>query len=350
MFSFGALLVIQITYKELSPNEFRIGRALLLSLLLYCAYGTRTIGIVLLPALVLGDLLKFKRPSRFLILTIVCTAVFIVAQNLFLISPAGYAGAVQHSLQMALGNAVFYAKTLSYVWQNGLSKKIQIAFALAFTGLATVSFVRKLWAERSAPEFYLLGYLAMLLMLRAEIGMRGLLPILPLYLACGLQEFARIVNPLGRLSRTVSFVLLLLFVSATYAGGERRLSYRPLEPNVRDAAAQELFSFLRANTQPSEVLVFPKPRILALFTSRPVAMLAPDESPEEAYRFVKSIHATVLVTATWSQSPGKAFLEINKSRLREIFHNSEYQAYRILPDEVTVRARELRVIHADTGD
>src|SRR5258708_17798801 len=39
-------------------DEFRIGKALLLSLLLYCSYGTRTIGIVLLPAVLLADLIK----------------------------------------------------------------------------------------------------------------------------------------------------------------------------------------------------------------------------------------------------------------------------------------------------
>src|ERR1700676_303324 len=59
MFSFGALLIAQKTYEDLDPRAWRAGAALLLSLLLYGAYGTRTIGITLLPALVLADLCKF---------------------------------------------------------------------------------------------------------------------------------------------------------------------------------------------------------------------------------------------------------------------------------------------------
>jgi len=177
MFSFASLMVIERVYRDLAADEFKLGEALLLSLLLYCSYGTRTIGIALLPALALADLIKFKRPSRFALAVFAITAALIIGQAPFLASPKGYITAVQFSPGMAINHSVFYAKTLSYVWQNGFSKKIQIVFALLFTSLAATSYVRKLRFTNPASEFYVAGYLVILFLWSAETGLRGLLPV-----------------------------------------------------------------------------------------------------------------------------------------------------------------------------
>jgi hypothetical protein len=163
----------------------------------------------------------------------------------------------------------------------------------------------------------------------AEIGMRGLLPILPLYFAYGLQEFARIAETLGRPVRAISLSVLMLFAGVTYAGEFRNISRQLAEPNVDDATAQELFSFLRTHTQPSEVLVFPKPRILALFTNRRVASLAPAELPEDSYQFLKSLDPSILVEARWGPPSWRSLLEARKADTLELFHNSDYRVFRI---------------------
>jgi hypothetical protein len=328
MFSFGALLAIQNTYQKLTPEKLDIGAAMLLSVLLYCSYGTRTIGIALLAALVLADLAKFRRPSRFMVVVAAGTAILILAQTLFITSPKGYVSAFHFSLRTTLVNAVYYAKTLSYVWQNGFSKKLQIIFALLFTALAGFSFARHFWKERATREIYLLGYVGILFVWNAEIGLRGLLPILPLYIAYGVEEFGRIIEPLSIPTRRTATMVLLLFCGLTYIGQIRKESSQQAEPNVHDASAQELFSFLRASTQPSEVLIFPKPRCLALFTNRAVASFAPDEAPEDSADFMRSIHATILVNTNWSPPAWRSFLEGNKGSLIEIFHNAEYEVFR----------------------
>ncbi len=333
MFSFGSLLVFQRVYRNLTADEFRIGKALLLSLLLYCSYGTRTIGIVLLPAMALADLIKFRRPSRFVLAVLFFTVVLITGQTLLLAFPKGYVSALQFSPRMTVNHAVFYAKTLSYVWQNGFSKKIQIMFALLFTSLATVGYARKLQCKSSASEFYLAGYLMVLFVWSAEIGLRGLLPILPLYFAYGLQEFGRMADSLGHPIPAISMSLLLLFAGVTYAGEIRNVSYQLPEPNVRDATARELFSFLSTHTQPTEVLIFPKPRSLALFTNRRVASLAPDELPGDSYQFMKSVNASIFVSARWNPPSWRSFLENREASTLELFHNSDYQVYQIKLDE-----------------
>lgn len=333
MFSFASLLVVQRVYRVLSADELKIGKALLLSLLLYCSYGTRTIGIVLLPALALADLIRFRRPSRFALAVLLFTAVLIIGQTVFLISPKGYVSAVQFSPRMTVNSAIFYAKTLSYVWQNSFNKKVQIMFGLLFTSLAAVSYIRRLRCKGSAGEFYLAGYLAILFVWSAEIGLRGLLPILPMYFAYGLQEFGRFAESLGRSVLAISLSLLMLFAGVTYAGEYTNASRQPREPNVQDATAQELFSFLRTHTQPAEVLIFPKPRSLALFTNRRVASLAPEELPEDSYQFMKSVNADIIVAPRWSPPSWESFLEHRKVNTLELFHNSDYQVFRVKWDQ-----------------
>jgi hypothetical protein len=332
MFSFASLLVAQRVYADLKPQELRIGSALLLSVLIYASYGTRTIGIALLAALVAADLLKFRRPSRFLLVVVALTAALILGQTALLTAPKGYLMLVDLSAHTAARNALFYSKVLSYVWENGFSKMAQIVFALLFTALAAAGFVRKLRAEHSMREFYLLGYLAILLVWPAELGLRGLLPILPLYFAYGLAELRRILEARAARARAIAAALLLLFVGATYAGILWRVSQEPRRVNVNDAAPQELFAFLRTHTGSSEVLLFINPRALALYTNRSVGTLTPAEPPEDSLQFVKSVNATVLIDPVYSPPAWGDLLASKKIQAVEIFHNSVYRVFRITPN------------------
>jgi hypothetical protein len=329
LFSLAALLVMQETYRNLGAGEFKIGAAVLLSVLLYCSYGTRTIGIALLGALVAADLIKFRRPSRFMMAAVAGTVLLIVAQTVLITSPKGYITAIQFSPRMMFEHVMFYGKTLSYVWQNGLSKKIQIVFALIFTGLAVYGFAERFWKERSAQEFYLLGYVAILIVWSAEIGLRGLLPVVPLYFLYGLEPFGRMLERSSRLAQRGAIALLLVCCGATYAGEYRRESRLPAEADVNDPAARELFSFVKENTGPTEVIIFARPRSLALFTNRSVASFGPGESAEDSTNFMKNIHATVVVKTDWSPPSWPLFLKSNKGQLLEIFHNADYQVFRV---------------------
>jgi hypothetical protein len=327
MFSFGALLVIQRAYEHLSAENWRLGVGLLPSALLYCAYGTRTIGIALVPAVVLADLFKFKRPSQFVIAVIAITGVFVLVQGLLITSPKSYVNAFRFSWGTLFTNALFYAKALSYVWQNGFSKAAQIAFALFFTALAAMGFVRNLWKEKSVREFYLLTYLV-LFAWSAQVGLRGLLPILPLYFVYGLQEFERMVESVGA-NRAAAMVALLVVVGTMYCGEFREETRQTPALNVRDTTAQELFAFLKVHTQPSDILVCSKPRSLALFVNRDVAGLDFGEPPEDSASFMKSIHAVWFIKTRWDPPALEHLLQGANGRAVEVFPNSDYQVFHL---------------------
>jgi hypothetical protein len=123
-----------------------------------------------------------------------------------------------------------------------------------------------------------------------------------LYFVYAVEQLLRMTGAWTVSSQRAAIVTLVVFCGVTYGAEIRNLARQRPEPNVNDPAARELFSFLQAHTEPSEVLIFAKPRSLALFTNREVASFAPDESPEDSANFVQSIHATVLVRTDWSPS------------------------------------------------
>jgi hypothetical protein len=328
LFSFAALLVIERVYECLRRDRFELGNALLVSALVYCAYGTRTIGIALVFALVAADLTKCRKPSRFLFCVLALCALMIGAQTLLLTSPKGYVSAFHFSLHTVAVNIVYYGKTLSYVWQNGFSKEPQIVLALVFTAAATWGFLKSLWRERGAKEFYLLAYIAVLLAWNSEIGLRGLLPILPLYFFYGLGEWIQILGSLRLPVRVMAAAVLVGIAAVSYAGEIRHEQRLPAEPNVADASATQLFAFVREHTSPEDVLVFPKPRTLALFTERRVAALSPEQSVAQSLAFLRGIHATFFIDPDWSA----VRLTDDESKAlgaREVFHTGEYRVYRL---------------------
>jgi hypothetical protein len=328
LFSFAALLAIERIYKGLSRDRFELGSALLVSVLIYCAYGTRTIGIALVFALVASDLAKFRKPSRFLFSVLGITSLLVAVQTLLLTSPKGYVSAFHFSPQTVAANTVYYGKTLSYVWQNGFSKEIQIVFAVAFTTAATWGFAKGLSQDRAAKDFYLLAYVAVLFAWNAEIGLRGLLPILPLYLFYGLREWIRFFDPVRLPVRVMAVATLVGIAAVSYAGELRYETSMLAEPNVADAAAGQLFAFVREHTSPEDVLVFPKPRTLALFTERRVAALSPEQSATQSVALLRAIHATVVIDPEWS-AVRLSDDEIKAIGAREVFHVDEYRAYRV---------------------
>jgi hypothetical protein len=249
------------------------------------------------------------------------------AQTLLITSPQGYVSAFHFWWRTIAVNTIYYGKTLSYVWQNAISKEIQIVVALVFTAAAAWGFLKSLWRECGVKEFYLLAYVGVLLVWNSEIGLRGLLPILPLYFFYGLRELIRFLSSLRLPVRVTASAALVGIAALSYAGAIKHEWSLSAEPNVADGTATELFAFVREHTSPEDVLVFAKPRTLALFTGRRVGALSPEQSSAQSIAFVRAIHATVLIDAEWSAV--RLGDEIKAVGAREVFNSGEYRAYRV---------------------
>jgi hypothetical protein len=273
---------------------------------------------------------KFKRPSRFLILVLSLLAVFIVLQATMITSPKGYLSVAHISARAILDNVWFYARSLSYAWQNGFSKPSQIVLAFVLTGFAVFGFARHVLRERSTDEFYLLVYLAILIAWSAQIGIRGLLPVLPL---CLTYVLVGIADPVGYFrQRAATHALagvIAIGIAITYLGALRQAPWQAAVANVMDPSAQELFSVLRKETTPSDLFVFSKPRSIALFTARPTASLGPEESASDSTEFLKRSGAKFLIQTDWNPSSYNRLLTGNQDLLTEVFRNRDFTVFRV---------------------
>lgn len=328
MFSFAVLLMIEICYQHLDVNEWRFTQALFLAVLIYCAYGTRTIGITLLSAMGLADMVRFKRPSRFFCVVLFLTLSFVAIQMKVLTPPHTYVKLTDFSPSAVAGQFVLYSKRLSYVWANGLSRPFQILLALVMTAFAAVGFARALRSRKSATEFYLLVYLGVLSVYTVNLYDRGLLPILPLYF---LYAFEGVLLLAAKLSRQLRFGLagaLALIGILTYVGSYQARRRAGPGPNTEDIDFKEMCAFIRENTAPPDVVAFPKPRSLTLFTNRQAAGLGWDETPAQAARFLRDVRVGIVVEVGWQHSVWEDAV-VNEGNSRLIYRNSSYKVLRM---------------------
>lgn len=326
MFSFAALWMIDVSYRDLRASDWHLRQALLTAALIYLSYGTRTIGAVLLAALALADLCRFKRPSRFLLLVLFTADVLIGLQVTLLTAPKTYVRLTGFSVTGVHRNFLFYGKVLSYVWANGWSKKVQIVVAALATCVAAAGFLRAFWQRKSATEFYLLAYVVTLLFYTFEFGLRALLPILPLYFLYILAECAR---PAGRFrapARAALVTSLAFAVAFTYLGSFQTGWRIKTGPDIRDPSFRQLCAFIKESTGPSDVVAFDKPRSITLFTNRRSTALAGDETPEQLSRFTNDVHIAILVIPDW-QPPYLDHFAAKHGKL--IYRNAEYRVFQM---------------------
>jgi hypothetical protein len=128
-------------------------------------------------------------------------------------------------------------------------------------------------------------------------------------------------------------------VLASYAGAYTRLERGPFRQGVSTPEAAALFEFIREHTHPDDVVVFQKPRALALYTGRQASGHHYPPSDEHLWRYLRQIGAThVVVTPQLRASCAvlRPFVRRCSGRLEEVFAG-EFTVYRVRQTPVAAR-------------
>jgi hypothetical protein len=326
MFSFLALLAIR-RGSDVGRGWQQAGWALLAALLLYGSYGTRTIGIALPGALLGAELMRQRTPGRFVMLVLGVFAGFAIVQSVLLTSPRGYMAVARFSTTSVLENVASYAKSLSHAWESGFSQAAQGGLTVVLSGFAAFAFWKR-FRKGSLEAFYVVIYLTILIAWGAQIGVRGLLPVFPIYLTYVVLGIAQVVEKGQQPRATRALVAsLAVCVAVTYFGGLRQRPWQASLANVNDTSAQELFRFLRSQTQPSDLLLFSKPRSLALFSGRAVGSLGAEEPASESVRFVRENGVRFVIQSSWTPAAYDQLLASGQFEL--VFGNGDFRVYRV---------------------
>ena len=311
----------------IDPNETKDYwvSGILAGLLSYLAYGTRTIGVGLVPCIIIFGLLRYRRVLRF---SIVASVVFIVlasVQSRFVSSDSDYLRGAFLDVRTPLRNLHFYVGTASLIWDAGIGSSTRIVIF----AIATCLFFVGAWRAGREPldiaSVFFVGY-ALFLVFWPIHQARYLLPLLPVhmyFILRGLYAVRELISrswsSAGRIV-TISLACILLFA---YFGKYRTSNFEHRSEGFDDSPSMQFYDFIRNATPQNAVFVAGAPRAIALYAGRQAARFPDRMDKENLIKYVNKVNATYLV-ASPVDNPQWLSLCKSISRAEPIFSNQSY--------------------------
>ena len=287
----------------------------------YLAFAARFLGVLLLPALVVVEWIRWRRISAFTIAAGVTAAVGAGVQSLFFGSDTSYFDQLSGLAAALVRNVGIYGSALTEFFENGGSWRLP---AWALTGLLAVTagwgYVRSLMERITVFHVFLPLYLAVILLWPAAQNFRFLFPIMPVVLLFAVK---------GLSGQRVVLAVLAGVVLVSHAAGWIRLPYGPVEEGVGTAEFQSVAAFVRESTPAEARILFRKPRAMALYTKRAAGsyQLGP---PEEIWTFMETNGIRYIVRGGGQEDDPvylDPVLELYEDRLRLVYDQDGYRVW-----------------------
>jgi len=342
------------TYRNRRPRF----RYLVPAVVLICvAFSTRTLGGVLLPSVLVYDLLRYRRITGWAVAVGAAVAAFVLVQSVFVHSNSAYFDQYNVGPSVFVHNGIGYMSELAAFWHNGYFKPLGGLVFVAVTALAVLGYAssvrRRVTLFDGSPvvsrpgvtilEVFPPLYLAAVLLFPSFGGRRFLEPIFPLYLFFAFRglEHAWLVR--RERVRRVVFASLLVAVGGSYLASATRLDLDVTE-GIGKAESVALFDYVRHETPEDGVVIFIKPRVMSLLTSRRASAYHMPSDPSQLWDYFSRIGATHLVVVEnddaffGAEDPARlaylrTFAEGNPAKLRPVFANADFRVYRIADQE-----------------
>jgi hypothetical protein len=266
LFAYLALVLSERTQNE--PGRLRaVIWGLLTGTAAYLAFGTRTIGVVLVPSILLCSFPHRAWERR---LAIVATFFAGVAvQKCLLVVEGSYLDQLVFDPALFARIVLSLVRALGYFLENGYSNAARLILFACLLAPVCWALLARLRGRWTACELFA-GFNCLVLMFwpAAEYERRFLLPILPLFFLWAAEGLHRLASTsLGRLEKPAAAVLSLS-VLLSYAGWYSRMELGPIRNGVRSPEAVALFDWVHRQTDGRDLFLFPKPRAFALYTGR----------------------------------------------------------------------------------
>ncbi len=310
----------------------------------YLAYGTRSVGLLLLPCLALYDIFRKGRlslPSFYAVGVATVTIALVLLQSLLLPRGHSYIEQVQPGSQHFLynwmvfirDNVLRYTFSMTELWDNIYSKLPRIGLTILMSILAVIGFIAQAKRKITFMELFVSLYAICIVIVPMTGGIRYMLPIVPFYLFYSLQGIKALPPKNG--FRNVVIALVAISVVATYAASYSTQNFKEIPNGVTKAEAIEFFNYVKTQTNENDVFIFTKPRALALFTGRKSSFFPLKMNDKEVWQYFKTVNATYLVVGPAGVEPHeqvffKGFVSRNKIHFHEVYTNPDFVIYRIL--------------------
>lgn len=338
-FTFLLYLTFILTNKQVTDSRDVSGtrwQILALGALIYLCYGTRTVGIVLLPVLCILAAITWKRGGQRLALAIALALIPCFFQEDLLGGYLTYAGEFQHSsaevIRTIIENSRIYLWSLANFWANPFAKWIRDLLFVGTTLLAFLAYFRRLLSSPRIYEIFVPFYLGVLIFWPCPAGFRFLIPLLPLYVFYLLEGVDALTNLLSPRFKVAALLLLLGLIAGSYGAEFKNAHFGAFQEGVAKKESLELFSFIRTHTTPNDVFIFRKPRAFALFTGRRASIYPNADTAVVFCSYIKAIGATYLITApALDDKHFDDFVGNQFSKEEPSFSNADFRVLHIVP-------------------
>ncbi len=336
LFCFLSFCIMHMSYRKNPEGLRRFTYAILIGLSIYLAYGTRSVGLVLIPCLAAYDLIKRRRPSLMGIMAVVIAVAAVYIQNKTSHNDGGYGEQIAASLKHVPTHLWIYFKNLSNYFDNGYSKIIKLCIYSCTGLLATIGYAVRLRKEITTFEIFPVLYLGPFLILPIFPIERYLIVLVPFFFCYALIGIRSIAS--GKRAEIWAVSALLAIIFGSYALKYTTMDFGPFRDGIGVAESREMFDYVRKNTGPDDVFLFRKPRALALFTDRSSSSWDPAIPDSEQWTYIKRIKATYLILGLMDIEPEdyaylQGFISRNGEKFEKCFSNKDFSIYKILQDD-----------------
>ncbi|MBL8191721.1 MAG: hypothetical protein JNK38_27125 [Acidobacteria bacterium] len=349
VFAYLGILLVNKSYRTEQAERTdkwdgnRLKLALATGVVFYLAYGTRSLGLLLVPCLLLFDLVHRRKwlPSRFASVVTAVTGILVLLQSRLLHSDRGYYDQLATSfhdsagawLQYIRGNVFGYGMALTEIWDNGYHRPGRLALATTMTVLMLVGYLARVRKKLNYLELFVAVYLVTVSVVPMDGGGRYLIPLVPLFVLYAWEGLQ--VIPVGNRVRNAVVVMLGIAILGSYVAKYTRLDLKTFPDGITKAEAVEFFDYVKQRTRPSDVFIFTKPRALALFTDRKSSFYPVHLNDKGLWDYFQRIKATHIVLGPKGISPEEqefltTFVGKYSTSLRREFANDDFVSYRIL--------------------
>jgi hypothetical protein len=339
-FLFFLLLTLKLLNRivcSLKPSVWIVGLAGILS---FVCMSVRSIGMVLIPVLLLEEgLIKKKIPWIGIRISFLAMSLLFI-QSMFIPYVSSYFSLLftQQENLMVLG--LYYLASFIIFWKvnwgligNGIYLTIMIS-------LSVIGFYSSIRQKITIFELFFLLYFMVLIIWPYYQGIRFMFPLLFLsanYLIKGLKVICqKVKKPRFRQGALLS---LLLFSIAGYVSIYRYVHFEALTYGVENPDSQEMFNYIRTNTAEDAVAIFFKPRAFALFTGRRSSGFTIYENDQQFFNWMEKIGVDYLVTDLiedeYNFSDGKliyyadSFAQRHPGKFISLYNNPSFRIYKL---------------------
>lgn len=371
LFSFISLRLMQWNYLRLADNRdyttlaSHLWPPCLLGIVMYLAYGTREIGLVLPLTVLCYELVSLRRLTRVSLLSISIFLSLAVLQHYSLqgyhLSPeiqlnlenlprtsssaSGHADFFTLDINLLIRQIKNYADALTAFWLPLATEPYnswQTLSWIFFWGsllLAGFGYIKSLVRGITVLEIFPAGYLAVLLLFGGFQGIRYMIPLLPFMLYYAMLGFSSIELPDHQRAKSIAAFLAGIAIFSLYGYSFYTHKGAKLEASIDDKEAIELWAYIEQSTQPDDTFVFQKPRVLSLLTQRNASPLPRDDSAEFLLQYMNAIEGDYLIISNFSYKgvplktpPENIAINTNtEAFFTSVLHNDLFTVYRYTP-------------------